>query len=156
MIAFARTCAAIAATAAKREKIALVAAYLEPLDDADLAPAARYFTGNPFPQAQQRNLAIGGRTIVAAAAEVWGVDDQALSRPTARPATLVPRWAGSSELGRTWVCFARRLPPPGCMRCWSRSRTHPESMPESGAGSCASGSSPPATIRSKPPTSSRS
>jgi ATP-dependent DNA ligase I len=78
MIAFARTCAAIAATASKLEKIALVAEYLRERDDADLAPAARYFTGNPFPQAQERSLAVGGRTIVDAAASVWGVDDAAL------------------------------------------------------------------------------
>jgi DNA ligase-1 len=80
MIAFARTCAAIAATPSKNEKIALVAAYLQPLDDDDLAPAARYFTGNPFPQAEQRSLALGGRTIAAAAETVWGIDAQALSR----------------------------------------------------------------------------
>ncbi len=79
MIAFARTCAAIAATASKLDKIALVAGYLRGLDDGDLAPAARYFTGNPFPQAQERSLAVGGRTIVAAAAHVWGVEDAALS-----------------------------------------------------------------------------
>jgi len=78
VIAFARTCAAIAATASKLDKIALVAAYLHDLDDFDLAPAARYFTGNPFPQAQERSLAVGGRTIVAAAAATWGVDDAAL------------------------------------------------------------------------------
>ncbi|HEY0380831.1 MAG TPA: ATP-dependent DNA ligase [Candidatus Elarobacter sp.] len=78
MIAFAQTCAAIAATASKLEKIALVAEYLRERDDADLAPAARYFTGNPFPQAQERSLAVGGRTIVDAAASVWGVDDAAL------------------------------------------------------------------------------
>jgi DNA ligase 1 len=78
VIAFARTCAAIAATASKLEKIALVADYLRERDDDDLAPAARYFTGNPFPQAQERSLAVGGRTIVDAAASVWGVDDAAL------------------------------------------------------------------------------
>ena len=78
MIAFARTCAAIAATASKLEKIALVAEYLRARDDADLAPAARFFTGNPFPQAQERSLAVGGRTIVDAAASVWSVDDAAL------------------------------------------------------------------------------
>ena len=78
MIAFARTCAAIAATASKLEKIALVAEYLRERDDADLAPAARFFTGNPFPQAQERSLAVGGRTLVEAAASVWGVDDAAL------------------------------------------------------------------------------
>jgi DNA ligase-1 len=71
MIAFARTCAAIAATPSKLEKIALVAAYLRELDDADLAPAARFFSGNPFPQAQQRSLALGGRTIAAAATAAW-------------------------------------------------------------------------------------
>jgi DNA ligase-1 len=78
MIAFARTCAAIAATASKLEKIALVAAYLRDLDDGDLAPATRYFTGNPFPQAQERSLAVGGRTIVEAAETTWGVADAAL------------------------------------------------------------------------------
>jgi DNA ligase-1 len=80
VIAFARTCAAIAATASKLDKIALVAGYLHELDDGDLAPATRYFTGNPFPQGQERSLAVGGSTIVAAAAGVWGVDDAALSR----------------------------------------------------------------------------
>jgi DNA ligase-1 len=78
MIAFGTACAAIATTASKLEKIALVAAYLRELDDADLAPATRYFTGNPFPQAQERSLAVGWRTIVEAAAATWGVDDAAL------------------------------------------------------------------------------
>jgi len=78
VIAFARACAAIAATASKLEKIALVANYLAELDDADLAPATRFFTGNPFPQAQERSLAVGGRTIVEAAETTWGVDDAAL------------------------------------------------------------------------------
>ncbi|HEY0393169.1 MAG TPA: ATP-dependent DNA ligase [Candidatus Elarobacter sp.] len=78
MIAFARTCAAIAATASKLEKIALVAGYLRELADGDLAPATRYFTGNPFPQAQERSLAVGGRTIIEAAETTWAVDDAAL------------------------------------------------------------------------------
>jgi DNA ligase-1 len=79
VIAFGRTCAAIAATASKLEKVALVADYLRTLDDGDLAPAARYFTGNPFPQAQERSLAVGWRTIVHAASTTWSVDDAALS-----------------------------------------------------------------------------
>ena len=78
MIVFARTCAAIAATASKLEKISLVAAYLRDLTNGDLAPATRYFTGNPFPQAEDRSLAVGGRTIVDAAMMTWGVDDAAL------------------------------------------------------------------------------
>ena len=78
MIAFANTCAAIAATAGKLDKIALVAAYLRSLDRADLAPATRFFTGNPFAQRDERSLALGGRTIVAAAHAAWGVSDGAL------------------------------------------------------------------------------
>ena len=78
MLAFARTCAEIAATPSRLEKIRLVAAYLRGLDDEDVAPAARFFSGNPFPQREERSLAVGGRTIVEAAAAVWGVDDAAL------------------------------------------------------------------------------
>ena len=103
MIAFARTCAAIAATPSKLEKIALVAAYLEPLDDADLAPAARYFTGNPFPQAQQLSLAVGGSTILAAAEAAWGVDEDALARAYRATGDLGAALGGfvrpSSDLG---------------------------------------------------------
>lgn len=75
MIAFARACADIAATPAKLEKIARVAGYLRDLSDADLAPAARFFTGNPFAQRDERTLSIGGRTIVAAATVLWGLTD---------------------------------------------------------------------------------
>jgi DNA ligase-1 len=79
MIRFAQACAAIAATASKLEKVALVAAYLRELDDAELAPAARFFTGNPFAHSDQRSLGLGWRTLVAAAHAAWGVDSDALS-----------------------------------------------------------------------------
>lgn len=79
MIAFAQTCAAIAATAGKLEKTRLLAAYLRGLDDADLEAATRFFTGNPFPQRDDATLAVGGRTIVAAARAVWGFSDAELS-----------------------------------------------------------------------------
>ena len=72
MLAFGAACEAIAATPSKREKIRRLAAYLAALGDDDLAAAARYFTGNPFAAREQRTLAIGGRTIVAAAQAVWG------------------------------------------------------------------------------------
>ena len=78
MIAFARTCAAIAATGSTLEKIAILAAYLRELDDDDLAPAARFFTGNVFAAREQKRLSIGGRTIVEAARHVWGVTDTQL------------------------------------------------------------------------------
>lgn len=79
MLRFAETSEAVARTASKLEKIALVAAYLRELDDADLEAAARFFTGNPLPQAAQRALAVGGSTLVAAARAAWHFDDAALS-----------------------------------------------------------------------------
>ncbi len=75
MLAFARTCAAVAATSGKLEKVAVLAAYLRELDDANLTAAARFFTGNPFAAREQKQLSIGGRTIVDAAQHVWGVTD---------------------------------------------------------------------------------
>jgi DNA ligase-1 len=97
VIAFARTCAAIAATSGKLEKIALVADYLRGLDDADLAPAARFFTGNPFPQRDARSLAVGGATIVEAATATWGVD----------PAALSASYRASGDLGAALGPFVR-------------------------------------------------
>ncbi len=79
MIRFAQTCAAIAATPAKLEKIAILAAYLRAVSDADLAAAARFFTGNPFPARDERTLGIGWRTIVRAAQSAWGVREGALA-----------------------------------------------------------------------------
>ncbi len=78
MIAFANVCASIAATPGKLEKVARLAAYLRGLDDADLAAAARFFTGRAFAQRDQKQLSIGGRTIVEAAKHVWGVTDAQL------------------------------------------------------------------------------
>ncbi|HTU70832.1 MAG TPA: ATP-dependent DNA ligase [Candidatus Baltobacteraceae bacterium] len=78
MIAFARTCAAIAATASKLEKIAILAAYFRELDDANLAAAARFFTGNAFAAREQKQLSIGASAIVEAAQYAWGVTDAQL------------------------------------------------------------------------------
>ncbi|HEX8806578.1 MAG TPA: ATP-dependent DNA ligase, partial [Candidatus Aquilonibacter sp.] len=78
MIAFARTCAAVAGTSGKLEKVAILAAYLRELADDDLRAAARFFTGNAFAARDQRQLSIGGRTIVEAAQHMWGVNDAQL------------------------------------------------------------------------------
>lgn len=78
MIAFARTCAAVAATSGKLEKVAILAAYLRELDDPNLAAATRFFTGSPFAAREQKQLSIGGRTIVQAAQHAWGVTDAQL------------------------------------------------------------------------------
>jgi DNA ligase-1 len=79
MIAFAATAHAIAEASGKNDKVALMAAYLRTLADDDLAAAARFFTGNPFAQREERTLAVGGRTIVAAAHAAWGFNAADLS-----------------------------------------------------------------------------
>src|ERR1700730_1361873 len=78
MIRFAQTCEAIAATTAKLEKVERLAEYLRSLDDADLQAAARFFTGSPFAARDSRSLALGGRTMLAAAKNVWRLDDDSL------------------------------------------------------------------------------
>jgi ATP-dependent DNA ligase len=78
MIRFAQTSEAIAATPAKLEKVEHLAGYLRSLEDADLQAAARFFTGNPFAARDSRSLALGGRTVLAAAKNVWKLDDGAL------------------------------------------------------------------------------
>jgi DNA ligase 1 len=78
MIAFARTCAAVAGTSGKLEKVGILATYLRELDDDDLRAAGRFFTGSAFAARDQKQLSIGGRTIVEAAQHVWGVTDAQL------------------------------------------------------------------------------
>lgn len=80
MIRFGQTCAAIAARAGKLEKIAILAEHLRELADADLAPTARFFTGNPFPARDERSLGIGWRAIVRAAKTAWGIGEAQLGQ----------------------------------------------------------------------------
>jgi DNA ligase-1 len=74
---FAQTCAAVAATPGKLEKIGLVAAYLRELDEPDLVAATRFFSGEPLPPGDERALAVGERTLIAAARNVWQFDEAA-------------------------------------------------------------------------------
>jgi ATP-dependent DNA ligase I len=78
MIEFARTCRRVSETPGKNDKIALLGEYLRTLSHDDLTAAARFFTGNPFAQRESRTLAVGSRTLIEAARNVWGVDDAAL------------------------------------------------------------------------------
>jgi DNA ligase-1 len=78
MIEFARACDAIAATAAKSAKIERLASYFHALDEADLRAAARFLSGDPLAAHDDRKIAIGGRTILAAARRTWDIDGRAL------------------------------------------------------------------------------
>jgi DNA ligase-1 len=97
MRAFAETAAAIAATAAKSEKIALLATYLRTLDGENLAAASRFFTGRPFAPTEDRTLSVGGRTLVAAATAAWNVD----------PAALRERYRETGDLGAALAPFVQ-------------------------------------------------
>jgi DNA ligase 1 len=75
---FAATAEQIASHPGKLEKIAILAQYLQTLDDRDLVAAARFFTGSPFAARDHRTLSLGGRTLVEVARRVWGFDDAQL------------------------------------------------------------------------------
>ncbi|MDE3193843.1 MAG: ATP-dependent DNA ligase [Chloroflexota bacterium] len=60
---------AVRATSKKLEKMRVLAGYLGPLADDDLAVAARLFAGGPFPRADQRVLAVGWSALVDATRE---------------------------------------------------------------------------------------
>jgi len=112
---FAQAADAIASEPSKLAKVALLGDYLRTLDDADLAPAARFFTGNPFAANSERALSVGGATIVAAARTVWGITGEQLSRGYRASgdlgAALAPHVRPAHDLG----LFRATLTPSGLM-----------------------------------------
>ncbi|MDR5694333.1 MAG: ATP-dependent DNA ligase [Armatimonadota bacterium] len=69
---------AIASTASKLEKIALLGEYLNTLEDADLEVACTYLTGSPFPAGDPRKLNIGWSALVDLILEISGASLQTL------------------------------------------------------------------------------
>ena len=56
---FAQAADAVASTTKRLEKLAILAEYLSPLPDEDLAIACRLLSGNPFPSSSDRTLNVG-------------------------------------------------------------------------------------------------
>jgi DNA ligase-1 len=79
VLAFANACDDIASLPAKTAKVERLATYLRSLDPGDLRAAARFASGNPLAAHDERKLAIGGRTLLAAAERTWGVDGALVS-----------------------------------------------------------------------------
>jgi DNA ligase-1 len=75
---FARAAEAVAATARKLEKAALVGAYLHELDDADLGRAARYFAGHQFAMNDARTTNVGTSVLREALSEATGLAVESL------------------------------------------------------------------------------
>jgi DNA ligase-1 len=103
MLAFASACDEIAKEPAKSVKIERLAAYFRTLDASNLRAAARFLTGNPLAAHDDRRLAIGGRTLVAAARAVWRFDD----------ATLSAAYRETGDLGEALARVSGRPAQPG-------------------------------------------
>ena len=69
---FAEVAEAVAATTKKLEKAALLGDYLQALNDADLARAARYFAGHQFALSDARTTNVGGSIISDALSQATG------------------------------------------------------------------------------------
>lgn len=108
---FAQTAQRIAAHPGKLDKIAILAEYLQSLDDGDLLAATRFFCGTPFAARDGRTLSIGGRTIVASARRVWEFDDAALASAYRDTGDLGAALARLVRPPRVASLFADRLTP---------------------------------------------
>jgi DNA ligase 1 len=83
MLPFARTCDAIAATAKKLEKTAMVAAYLQSSLQAsppsEAAIAAIFLSGRPFPAYEEATLQVGGALLWRVIGELSGKSEHELT-----------------------------------------------------------------------------
>jgi DNA ligase-1 len=80
MLRWAQIAERIRATPRTSEKTAIVSAYLRSLGPADLAIAAVFLSGRPFPERDQRKIGLGWAAVSAIVADVAGVDEGALRR----------------------------------------------------------------------------
>jgi DNA ligase-1 len=78
----------VAATSKTSEKRRILAAYLRELPPDDLATAAVFFTGRPFPETDQRPAGIGWASIATAVESVTGADRAALGAAYDRTSDL--------------------------------------------------------------------
>ncbi len=76
---WAAVCESLGATTKKLEKRALLAVYLQSLAVPDAMRAAQYIAGEPFSEADARNLSVGGALLSKAVAERSGATPQALT-----------------------------------------------------------------------------
>lgn len=71
---FAQVADAVGGTTKRLEKLAILAGYLTPLDDADLPIACRFLSGNPFPFSDERTLNVGFSSVSNVLLELSGFD----------------------------------------------------------------------------------
>jgi DNA ligase-1 len=78
MQAWAEMAERVRGTRRTSEKVAIVAAFLVELDDTDLAIAATFLGGRPFPEREQRTAGLGWAAIAAVVQEVTGAGEGAV------------------------------------------------------------------------------
>jgi DNA ligase 1 len=78
MRAWAETAERVRATRRTSEKVAIVAAYLRGLDDADLPIAVTFLGGRPLPEREQMKVGLGWAAIVAVVQQVTGAGEGSL------------------------------------------------------------------------------
>ena len=76
---WAAACEALGATTKKLEKRAILAEYLQTLTLPDAARAAQYIAGEPFGEADERNLNVGGSLLAKAVGERSGAAGEAMT-----------------------------------------------------------------------------
>jgi len=79
VIEFATACDAIAALAARSAKTKRLGCYLSSLSGRNLLAAVRFLSGSPLAAHDGRSIAIGGRTLLAAARKLWNPTDEDVS-----------------------------------------------------------------------------
>jgi DNA ligase-1 len=87
-VSFAETCAAIAKTSGKLEKVRLLADYLRGLDDESLRCASIWFTGLPFAASENKVLQLGWALLRDALCAVGQVDETAFHQVYLRHSDL--------------------------------------------------------------------
>jgi DNA ligase-1 len=70
---FAETADAVSTTSRRLQKLAILAEYLSPLSDEDLAVACRFLSGNPFPFSDERTLSLGFSAVSSVLLELSGI-----------------------------------------------------------------------------------
>jgi len=125
LIAFATACDDIAATSAKSAKVERLGAYFRSLSGTNLVAAARFLSGNPLAAHDDRKVAIGGRTLVAAARKLWDRTDDEI--------TAAYRLTG--DLGESLASIAREPADLGLFRETLTPAAFAELLEEVAAGS---------------------
>ena len=79
MRSFAQTADAIRATSKKTEKVSLLGAYFDSRPVEEASQAAIFFSGRPFPAAEERTLQVGGALLWRLGAEVAPISESELA-----------------------------------------------------------------------------